>query len=1341
MTTTRIRNALHAAVFATVLAGASHAADYYVSPDGNDANPGLGAGQALCTIQAAVDKAQPGDTVLVRGGTYRETVIFPRSGTADTPISVKPYKNEKVVVTGCEPVTGWTLHDAAKGIWKTPMPWTLGLGRNQVFVNGEVMIEARHPNTPDPDLGMYVSGLSPLWPTFAELSLPKETMKEQPGRIVGKVLEGFPDDHWKGACYYGVHYEGWSAQTGIIESSKSGAITVGDRTRTWWFGPAYGGGYSPEEGRGMIVGHMNALDQPGEWHWQDNTLYLIPKYGLEPFNVEAKKRQLAFDLSDREHIRISGLDIHAASMRLQDSANCVVDNCRLSYISHFTRFYDIGQIENGRDTIKSGDTGIFVGGHDNAFLNCSVRFSAGAGFYLRGYHHTIHNCLIDEISYTSHYLNAITDAVSDFNDYENFLVGGHVITFNTMRNAGRHFFNFYGNGPSTASRTRSSMDYMATLFAHNHLYNGMLQTKDAGFLTGYYCSGGTLNGLNSQVIYNVMHDSYDLAAMRWNVLGIVYLDAGSCDVDLHHNLLWAAPGSLQRGLWYNTMCVDVHEHDNLFHPEFERTCAELTAKDFPDGKPFRFGHDFDAPPPVPAWPQLDKLPIEAEACTAQSAGIAKSATGLNGMQDGDWFCLGNVDFTPGWQSMVMRFAGDVKELNTDRAARGKPRHQKVTDPLIMEAVTRDDAAPTVRQQWTFIRNVTDGSWIRFNQVPLGDGYRRFRAIYGNDQAEPRQVEVHLDSVDGPLVGQVSLPQTDVSRGGNIQIYQTATGEVSVDAKGTHDIFLVFRSPDPKQKVGEFEYFRFEQYRGQIALQKNEVKFELRVGARDGDKIGEFYPRCTRTADNISNFVAPLEPVAGTQPLFVVVRSALAVPIGAIDAFSLEKASQPIDWSRVGVPPRKHWWGKMVLPEPTNRPCARPNDKYPHTKGAAAAKTIDRPRAFFQATRIPAPPTLDGKLDDWPTADAARTLVMAESYDATLTAAPPSQAWLAYDDAALYIAMKHPVKNAAALATSSHAWGQEDGAEIAFQDGLSTKPGAILTLYGFPDGHFVSQDYGGAPAQAVALLQKSVAYKATVAADHWSCEWRIPFEACGFTPATAPLILLNLGVKKTAPDAWVIWRGTGAATYEVSNGGVLVFSAEFAALPMPPTDKLEVWLDATDAATVTKDETGKVSLWKDKSGKGRDAHQDSPANRPGLAPDGLNGKPALRFDEKASTRLELPDLSDQKITATIFAVFSNPVEGAEVNHDPRILTASDGKDFDYISGLCASVKGMETGGPRQAVFVQADRWAKQVHIGCFSPGYQTFFTGQIAEILAYSRELKPDEQERVRAYLASKWGLR
>jgi len=31
---------------------------------------------------------------------------------------------------------------------------------------------------------------------------------------------------------------------------------------------------------------------------------------------------------------------------------------------------------------------------------------------------------------------------------------------------------------------------------------------------------------------------------------------------------------------------------------------------------------------------------------------------------------------------------------------------------------------------------------------------------------------------------------------------------------------------------------------------------------------------------------------------------------------------------------------------------------------------------------------------------------------------------------------------------------------------------------------------------------------------------------GFRPGDKPRVLLNLGVKKTEPQSWVIWRGTG-----------------------------------------------------------------------------------------------------------------------------------------------------------------------------------------------------------------------
>ncbi|MCC7493170.1 MAG: carbohydrate-binding protein [Fimbriimonadaceae bacterium] len=1295
---------------------AAGAATWYVAPTGRDSNSGASAKAALRTIQAGLAQAQPGDVVEVANGVYRETVVFPRSGEPGRPITVRAAAGAEPLISGCDPVVGFRKGEGQT--YTAPMHWTLGTGRNQVFAaDGSVLLEARHPNRADPDLGMYVAGLSPLWPTFGEFSLPKETLKEQPGRIVSRHLDGFPTDWWKGALYYGVHYEGWAAQTGIVESSKPGEITVGDRTGGWWFGSAYGGGYSPEEGRGMVVGHLHALDAPGEWHWQDNTLHLIPRDGKLPQQVEAKRRQLAMDLSGRSHLVVQGLRFKAASLRLADSSFCTFERCHLSYLSHYLRHYSIGQIEHGRDTIKSGETGIYVSGHDNRFLSCSLRISAGAGFYLRGYHHTIHNCVIDEVSYTAHYLNAITDAVSDFPEWENFLVGGHVITYNTMRNAGRHFFNFYGNGTSTASRDRGPMDYMATLFAHNHLYNGMLQTKDAGLLTGYYSSGGTLCGLNSQVCYNVLHDTYDTFAMRIGALGLVYLDAGSCDVDLWNNLLWAAPGSLQRGLWYNTMCVDVHERDNLFHPQFTRTAAQLVAKDFPAGKPFRFGHDWSVPPPLPNWPQLDSLDLGPPApATLRDAAVVP---------------LGEVDFGGGWQTAVFDFASASTALNTDRAARQTPRHTRATDPLVLEVSHHDALHEKIRQQWTFMYNVPDGGWIRYNKVPLGAGYRRLRVVYGVDQAQARSCEVRLDAVDGPLVGTVALPPTDKARGGRIQIYQTAVGELSAAAQGTHDLFLVFRSPDGTQ-VGEFEYFRLEQARAPLPLQPNEVQGELRLDSPQGELLGVGYPRGTGGAATVRPLVANLEPARGKHALFLVTRAAVAGDLGRLERVRLWRAKQPLSWQGVGLAPRQVG-GKPVYPTPTNRPIARPGDKYPARTASARA---NRPVAV--ARRLTVPVTLDGTLADWPTADPLRGLALTQEYDGQPAKAPASTAWLAYDAQALYIAQRHPVGNAPKLLPSSHTWGADDGCEVAFQSAAAANPGAVLTLYGYPDGKFAAADYGGATARQIAALQQAVQYRAAIGVAEWTCEWRIPFAASGWTPQRDPLWSFNLGVRKTAPLGWVIWQGTGGAAWQVGQAGLLAFADEVLAVGLPPKD-LALRLTAR-AADVQLDAAGRVELWRDRVAAGRVAQQARPEHRPRYIADGLRGQPTLHFDEQLATRLELPDLSDQKMQATVAAVFSNPVAGSEVNHDPRILTASDGKGFDYQVGIAAAVPGMTIGGPRVGLWAYNDVWGKVVRIGCFSPNPQTFFTGDLSELLLYRRALTPAEQDQVRAYLSVAWNL-
>src|SRR4030066_2396040 len=75
-------------VFLLCAAGQAFGATYYVSPTGNDANSGL-IGAPFRSIQKAATIVNPGDTVIVKDGTYTDTdgddriVRLQRSGTSD----------------------------------------------------------------------------------------------------------------------------------------------------------------------------------------------------------------------------------------------------------------------------------------------------------------------------------------------------------------------------------------------------------------------------------------------------------------------------------------------------------------------------------------------------------------------------------------------------------------------------------------------------------------------------------------------------------------------------------------------------------------------------------------------------------------------------------------------------------------------------------------------------------------------------------------------------------------------------------------------------------------------------------------------------------------------------------------------------------------------------------------------------------------------------------------------------------------------------------------------------------------------------------------------------------
>ncbi|UCG49588.1 MAG: right-handed parallel beta-helix repeat-containing protein, partial [Phycisphaerales bacterium] len=106
-------------------ATAARAGTYYVATNGSDKNPGKEA-KPLRTIQKAADIARAGDTILVRGGVYREHVVMRFSGQQGRPIVLKNYASERPVIQPGErgkPPPGHGLLLQAEEGYQKPIGW------------------------------------------------------------------------------------------------------------------------------------------------------------------------------------------------------------------------------------------------------------------------------------------------------------------------------------------------------------------------------------------------------------------------------------------------------------------------------------------------------------------------------------------------------------------------------------------------------------------------------------------------------------------------------------------------------------------------------------------------------------------------------------------------------------------------------------------------------------------------------------------------------------------------------------------------------------------------------------------------------------------------------------------------------------------------------------------------------------------------------------------------------------------------------------------------------------------------------------------------------------------
>lgn len=238
-----------------------------------------------------------------------------------------------------------------------------------------------------------------------------------------------------------------------------------------------------------------------------------------------------------------------------------------------------------------------------------------------------------------------------------------------------------------------------------------------------------------------------------------------------------------------------------------------------------------------------------------------------------------------------------------------------------------------------------------------------------------------------------------------------------------------------------------------------------------------------------------------------------------------------------------------------------------------------------------------------------------------------------------------------------------------------------------------------------------------------------------------------------------------------------------------TDGLVLWLDASDATSLTVDGSNKVSQWRDKSGNGNHAGQATGVNQATLTPNSLNSLPSIVFDgvddyfrieDHATLRPdEITVFVVGKATAyTTYAAtflnkstdyaFWNDGYGLNVMEDPfqdqfqfwvsdyypindyqnhvrvpygqyHLWAGSYGNDLSsfWIDGDLAATETTLSG-----AIVHSSRAMTlgMSYLGTTEVALADPLNGEMAEVLIYNRALSDAEREQVERYILSKWGV-
>lgn len=449
--------------------------EYYVQAGASGKQSGTES-DPFSTIQQAADIMQPGDACLIGAGVYPESIRPAASGTPDAPVVFKALPGGKVVITGSDPLSPDRWKSYGDNMFRIKVKLDLG-HENQVFLGTRMLMEARWPNTEedllDPMLSVMDEGTTPEMILDAEL----------------------PELDWTGAGVWVHAPKYWADWTTYVLAFEKGRIDIENLAP--YPGPKQH--VAVEGAEYFLYGCLAALDADNEWYYDEQKGYLYvyrPDGKMPDGTYYVKRRMNAFDLKGRKNIRLEGMELNGASISTDRKSRYVV-------LDGLSIFYPYHSSEANQKYGRQTDKGVLMMGNNCTVRNCEVAYSSGCGIVLDGTYNLVVNCYIHDTDYIGTYASCIK------------LQGkGNIISHCTLSRTGRSVIDY-------GEMHKSLIQYC------DMSKSGML-TRDTGLTYGNIINGG-----NSEVRYNWMHDNLD---DHWD-MGLYY-DHGTQNILSHHNVIW-----------------------------------------------------------------------------------------------------------------------------------------------------------------------------------------------------------------------------------------------------------------------------------------------------------------------------------------------------------------------------------------------------------------------------------------------------------------------------------------------------------------------------------------------------------------------------------------------------------------------------------------------------------------------------------------------------------------------------------------------------------------------------------------------------------------------------------